>query len=55
MNSAMPALVNFAAAPHSVELREVAAPEIGPRDVLLQVRGERARQRLSPRHLFFTR
>jgi alcohol dehydrogenase/L-iditol 2-dehydrogenase len=38
MRSAMPALVNFAAAPHSVELREVARPEIGPRDVLLQVR-----------------
>jgi len=34
----MLALVNFAAAPHSVEVREIARPEIGPRDVLLQVR-----------------
>lgn len=38
MRNAMPALVNFAAAPRSVELREVARPEIGPHDVLLQVR-----------------
>ncbi len=37
MSTRMPALVNFAAAPHSVELREVACPDIGPRDVLLQV------------------
>lgn len=32
-----PAVVNFAEAPHSVELRELAAPEIGPEDVLLKV------------------
>jgi alcohol dehydrogenase/L-iditol 2-dehydrogenase len=33
----MPALVNFAPDPGSVELREVPVPEIGPRDVLLAV------------------
>ena len=38
MNSSMPAVVNFAAAPHSVETRELPIPEIGPEDVLLAVR-----------------
>jgi len=33
----MPALVNFAPEPHSVELREIQVPEIGPDDVLLAV------------------
>jgi L-iditol 2-dehydrogenase len=33
----MPALVNYAREPFSVELREVAVPEIGPGDVLLRV------------------
>jgi alcohol dehydrogenase/L-iditol 2-dehydrogenase len=37
MNSQMPALVNYASAPLSVELRESAIPEIGPGDVLLRV------------------
>ena len=37
MSTRIPALVNFAAAPHSVEVREISRPEIGPRDVLLQV------------------
>ena len=32
-----PAIVNFAPQPHSVELREVPWPEIGPDDVLLDV------------------
>lgn len=32
-----PAVVNFAPAKHSVELREVARPDIGPSDVLLEV------------------
>ncbi len=32
-----PAIVNFAPTPHSVELREVALPEIGTEDVLLEV------------------
>ncbi len=36
-NSVMPALVNFARDPLSVELREVDVPEIGERDVLLRV------------------
>jgi alcohol dehydrogenase/L-iditol 2-dehydrogenase len=35
--STMPALVNFARDPLSVELREVAVPEIGDQDVLLRV------------------
>jgi L-iditol 2-dehydrogenase len=35
----MPAVLNFASDPHSVELREVPIPEIGPQDVLLQVKG----------------
>ena len=38
MKSTMPAVVNFAAEPHSVELRELPIPEIGPEDVLLAVR-----------------
>src|SRR5579875_2371470 len=33
----MPALVNYAREPYSVELREAAVPEIGERDVLLRV------------------
>lgn len=33
----MPAIVNYAEAPHSVELREIPVPEIGDNDVLLQV------------------
>ncbi len=37
MKATMPGLVNFAAAPHSVELREVRTPTIGDQDVLLQV------------------
>ncbi len=37
MNSKMPAIVNYAADPHSVELREVPVPEIGDEDVLLAV------------------
>jgi alcohol dehydrogenase/L-iditol 2-dehydrogenase len=37
MNSQMPALVNYASTPLSVELRETRVPEIGPRDVLLKV------------------
>ena len=32
-----PAVVNFAEEPHSVEIREIEMPEIGPDDVLLQV------------------
>ena len=32
-----PAVVNFAPEPHSVELRELAAPEAGPDDVILAV------------------
>lgn len=35
--SSMPAIVNFARDPLSVELREVAVPEIGDNDVLLRV------------------
>ena len=38
MNTSMPAVVNFAAEPHSVEERELPIPEIGPEDVLLAVR-----------------
>ncbi len=34
----MPAVVNFAAEPHSVEERELPIPDIGPEDVLLAVR-----------------
>jgi L-iditol 2-dehydrogenase len=34
----MPAVVNYALEPHSVELREVSVPEIGEDDVLLQVK-----------------
>jgi len=37
MSDKMVGVVNFAAAPHSVELREVAVPEIGEDDVLLAV------------------
>jgi L-iditol 2-dehydrogenase len=37
MSKTMPAVVNFAAKPYSVELREVALPEIGDDDVLLAV------------------
>ncbi|CAN5794790.1 zinc-binding dehydrogenase [soil metagenome] len=37
MNDTMPALVNYAAAPRSVELREVPVPSIGDDDVLLRV------------------
>ncbi|HBE69203.1 MAG TPA: Zn-dependent alcohol dehydrogenase [Planctomycetaceae bacterium] len=37
MNSAQPAVVNFAPVPHSVELREIPVPAIGPDDVLLDV------------------
>jgi alcohol dehydrogenase/L-iditol 2-dehydrogenase len=37
MSNLMPAVVNYASAPLSVELREVPQPEIGPRDVLLAV------------------
>lgn len=38
MNKTMPAVVNFAAEPHSVETRELPVPEIGSEDVLLAVR-----------------
>jgi alcohol dehydrogenase/L-iditol 2-dehydrogenase len=37
MNSTQPAVVNFSSTPHSVELREVPVPDIGPDDVLLAV------------------
>ena len=37
MSDTQPAVVNFGPAPHSVELREVPVPEIGPDDVLLHV------------------
>jgi L-iditol 2-dehydrogenase len=37
MNKTMPAVVNYAPEPHSVELREVPVPEIGDNDVLLAV------------------
>lgn len=37
MSATQPAIVNFGAAPFSVELREVPVPEIGPDDVLLEV------------------
>lgn len=37
MNALMPGLVNYAREPRSVELREVAVPEIGDHDVLLRV------------------
>jgi alcohol dehydrogenase/L-iditol 2-dehydrogenase len=37
MSATMPGLVNYARAPLSVELRDVPVPEIGERDVLLQV------------------
>lgn len=37
MSARMPALVNYAREPRSVELREVRLPEIGERDVLLRV------------------
>jgi L-iditol 2-dehydrogenase len=36
--SKMPAVVNYALEPHSVELREVPIPEIGEEDILLQVK-----------------
>jgi L-iditol 2-dehydrogenase len=38
MPNLMPAVVNFDPAPMSVELREVPVPEIGPGDVLLEVK-----------------
>ncbi len=38
MNNSMPAVVNFAAEPHSVEERDLPIPDIGPEDVLLAVR-----------------
>ena len=37
MNRTMPAVVNYAPEPYSVELREVPVPEIGQNDVLLAV------------------
>src|SRR5437660_4380633 len=37
MSQTMPALVNYAPEPLSVELREVPIPEIGDNDVLLRV------------------
>ena len=37
MDKTMPALVNYASAPHSVEMREVPVPTIGEDDVLLRV------------------
>ena len=37
MSATQPAVVNFGSEPHSVELREVPVPEIGPDDVLLEV------------------
>jgi|KBSSwiStaDraftv2_1062776.scaffolds.fasta_scaffold99321_2 alcohol dehydrogenase/L-iditol 2-dehydrogenase len=37
MNSTMPGLVNYALAPHSVELRDMPLPQIGEKDVLLKV------------------
>jgi L-iditol 2-dehydrogenase len=37
MSQSMPALVNYAREPFSVELREMPVPEIGERDVLLRV------------------
>ena len=37
MNKKMPAVVNYAPEPNSVELREVPVPEIGEEDVLLAV------------------
>ena len=38
MKNTMPAVVNYAATPHSVETRELPVPEIGAEDVLLGVR-----------------
>jgi L-iditol 2-dehydrogenase len=38
MSESMPAVVNHAAEPHSVELREIQVPEIGDDDVLLAVK-----------------
>ena len=37
MSQTMPGVVNYAEAPHSVEIRELPVPEIGSEDVLLQV------------------
>src|SRR5260370_20734819 len=37
MNKKMPAVVNYAPEPNSVEIREVPIPEIGEQDVLLAV------------------
>ena len=37
MNEKMPAVLNFAPEPFSVELREIPVPEIGENDVLLAV------------------
>lgn len=39
MSKSMPALVNYAREPYSVELREAPVPEIGDREVLLRVGG----------------
>src|SRR5438132_1873993 len=39
MTQTQPAIVNFAAEPHSVDLREVPVPDIGDDEVLLAVRG----------------
>ncbi len=39
MTKTTPGVVNFAAAPHSVDLRDVPVPEIGDTDVLLDVQG----------------
>jgi alcohol dehydrogenase/L-iditol 2-dehydrogenase len=37
MNATHPAVVNYAAQPHSVEMRDIPLPDIGPDDVLLAV------------------
>jgi len=37
MPKTMPALINYASAPHSVEMREAPVPSIGDDDVLLRV------------------
>lgn len=37
MSASMPAVVNYALAPHSVDLRAMPIPQIGERDVLLKV------------------
>ena len=35
MSATQPAVVNFGSEPHSVELREMPVPEIGPGDLAL--------------------